>query len=161
MAVLSCRHGLGFDKIRSDCAPVCGPAGGLIAEFGKAVKWMRDPTRGGLATVLNELAVAAGAAIEINEEQVPVEGAVADGADILGLDPLYMACEGRLVAVVDAAVAEAAVRKLRKESAGAGSAAIGAVTGIGRADPQVQLNTKYGNRRILRYLAADQQPRIC
>lgn len=161
VAVLSRRHGLGFDKIRSDCAPVAGLSGELVGRLKDEVKWMRDPTRGGLATVLNELAVAAKATIEISEDQVPIEPAVQDASDILGLDPLYLACEGRFVALVDGPRAEEGLRRLKLRPGGESAAIIGVVTGVNNGHPQVQLNTKFGSRRILRYLAADQQPRIC
>ncbi|MDP1808569.1 MAG: hydrogenase expression/formation protein HypE [Actinomycetota bacterium] len=161
VAVLSQRHSLGFDKIQSDCAQVACLAGELVGRLKDAVRWMRDPTRGGLATVLNEMAVAAKATIEIVEDQIPIEPAVQNAADILGLDPLYLACEGRFVAVVAGPRAEEALRRLKLRPGGENTAIIGSVTGVDNEHPQVRLNTRFGSRRILRYLAADQQPRIC
>jgi len=161
IAVLGQRHGLGFDNIQSDCAQIAGLAGELAGECGAAVKWMRDPTRGGLATVLNELAVAAKATIDISEGLIPLDPAVRDASEILGLDPLYLACEGRFVAVIARSHSEEALKRLRLRPDGAGAALIGAVTDVGSRHPQVRLLTGFGSRRILRYLASDQQPRIC
>ncbi len=161
MAVLGHRHDLGFDHIVSDCGPVNKVAGSLINELGAGVKWMRDPTRGGLATVLNELATSIGAVINIEESSIPVAGSVQDACEVLGLDPLYLACEGRLVAIVEKGRGVEAAKLLKKLPEGSKSVVIGSITEIRDTHPQVQLHTKFNNRRVLRYLAADQQPRIC
>lgn len=161
MAVLSERHNLGLSMITSDCGSVSKIAAGLINEFQSSVKWMRDPTRGGLATVLNELAAARGATIEIKEANIPIDDAVRDAAEILGLDPLYLACEGRVVAIVDRSAADAIVNYIRQTCGGVSASVIGEVTSVGSPEFRVELKTSFNNRRILRYLAADQQPRIC
>jgi hydrogenase expression/formation protein HypE len=161
MAVLSHRHGLGFDQVKSDCASVAEPAAGLLKALGPGVKWMRDPTRGGLATALNELAVSRRATIEVDEAAVPVQGVVRDAAEILGLDPFYLACEGRFVAVVAESLAGNAVAALRAFPEGSDCRIIGSVASADNGRSQVVLRTRFGSRRILRYLAADQQPRIC
>lgn len=161
LAVLSSRHGLGLGRLLSDCAPVSALAAGIVEEFQHGIKWMRDPTRGGLATVLNEFAVARNAAVAIEETAVPIENDVRHAADILGLDPFYLACEGRFVAIVDKSVAAEVVARLKRRPDGRAAAEIGSVVTVGADNPKVELYTKYGSRRILRYLAADQQPRIC
>src|SRR5262249_18714290 len=100
IAVLSVREGLAFETpVESDCGEVASLVAALLA-VGIAVRCLRDPTRGGLATALNEIAVDGGVAIEIDEEAVPVSEPVAGACELLGLDPLYVACEGRLVALV-------------------------------------------------------------
>jgi hydrogenase expression/formation protein HypE len=161
MAVLSHRHGLGFDQVKSDCASIAAPAAGLIKALGPGVKWMRDPSRGGLATALNELAVSRRATIEIEEAEVPVQGVVRDAADMLGLDPFYLACEGRFIAVVDKDRAEQAAAVLQAFPESADCRVIGSVVSADDGRAQLVLRTRFGSRRILRYLAADQQPRIC
>jgi len=161
LAVLSSRHGLGLGGLLSDCAPISVLTAGMVKEFGHGVKWMRDPTRGGLATVLNEFAAAQNAAVAIDENAVPIDDNIRDAADILGLDPFYLACEGRFVAIVDKSVAAAVVGWLHRAPGGRAAAEIGSVVTVGPDNPKVELYTKFGSRRILRYLAADQQPRIC
>lgn len=158
MAVMCHRHDLGIENLLSDCGPIDKTASALVNELGGRVKWMRDPTRGGFATVLNELAFAVNAVININEGAIPVNPLVSDAAQILGLDPLYLACEGRFVAVVEKRAGNRAKKILRQYDDSASE--VGAIVKT-NSIPQVQLNTIYGSRRILRYLAADQQPRIC
>ncbi len=160
-AVLCHRYDFGVDHIKSDCASVAQPAAAVIETVGPGLRWMRDPTRGGLATVLNELASQIGARVEATESAIPISPAVRDAADILGLDPLYLACEGRLVFVVAPESAEETVEALRKRGGCPDAVAIGRVVEVGTERPRVELKTEFGGRRILRYLAADQQPRIC
>ena len=120
---------------------------------------LRDATRGGVATVLNEFAQAAGVGIEVDEAAVPVREAVKGFCEILGLDPLYLANEGKLVLVVPAAGAAAALAALRAHPAGAGAAAIGRVT----AAPEGTgvMTSVLGGRRVVDMLVGDQLPRIC
>ncbi len=160
-AVLCHRYDFGLDGVKSDCASVAGAAAAVIGAVGQELRWMRDPTRGGLATVLNELASQIGASVEIVQSAVPVSPAVRDTADILGLDPLYLACEGRLVLVVSAQSADEAVAALQERGGCPQAIAVGRVNETGSARPRVELLTEFGGRRILRYLTADQQPRIC
>lgn len=159
-AAVLCRR-FGFGELESDCGPVVRPASAVIEAVGRDLKWMRDPTRGGLATVLNELSRQRRARIEIIESAVPVTKEVMDASDILGLDPLYLACEGRLVFVVSADAADDAVRALREDGGCPRAAGIGSVLSTEAEQPIVECRTELGGRRILRYLAADQQPRIC
>ncbi len=159
IAVLSVRDGLAFDSpLESDCAPLGELVAGLMAA-GIDVHCLRDPTRGGLAAALNEIASDAGVAIEVEEAAVPVVEGVAGACEILGLDPLYVACEGRLVAFVAAADAARTLAALRSHPLGAGAAVVGRVA----AAPAgvVTLVTRVGTRRLLDLLSGEQLPRIC
>jgi hydrogenase expression/formation protein HypE len=159
IAVLSVREGLAFETtIESDCASLAGLVATLLAA-GVDVHCLRDPTRGGLATVLNEIALDAAVGVEIIEADVPVDDAVAGACELLGLDPLYVACEGRFVAFLPEAQADATLQCLRAHPLGAHAAAIGRVT---RATPgMVVLRTRLGSRRLLDFLSGEQLPRIC
>ncbi|MBK8725768.1 MAG: hydrogenase expression/formation protein HypE [Holophagaceae bacterium] len=159
VAVLSVREGLAFETpVQSDCAPVHELAAALL-DGGIDVHCLRDPTRGGLASVLNEIAADAQVAIEAVEGDIPVAEGVAAACELLGLDPLYVACEGRLVAFVDGTQAEAAVALLRAQPEGQGAAVIGWV----RESPagMVTLRTRMGTQRLLDLLSGEQLPRIC
>ena len=143
--------------IESDCAPL----GGLCAAMREAapgLKFMRDPTRGGLAAALNEVAAAHGVGVEISEEKIPLDEDVVAVCEILGLDPLLVANEGKVVAVAPAAEAEALVAAMRGHPLGARAAVIGEVV----AEPKrVFVRTAVGGTRILEMPLADQLPRIC
>lgn len=159
MAVMSVREGLAFDTtIVSDTAPLHDLADALVAAC-PATRVLRDPTRGGLAAVLGELAGAAGVSIEFDEGAVPVEPAVAAACEVLGLDPLQVASEGRLVAVVAAGAGEAAVAALRSHPAGGGAVRIGVVAD-GRPG-LVVARTPFGGRRVVPMPLGEQWPRIC
>jgi len=123
------------------------------------VRCLRDATRGGVATILNEVARASEVAVVVDEDTVPVRPEVRGVCEILGLDPLYVACEGRLVAVVDGGEADAAVQALRSHPLGEGAAVIGRV----KDDPPtlVLLKTEFGGTRIVDMLIGDPLPRIC
>jgi hydrogenase expression/formation protein HypE len=158
MAVMIARGDLRLEAdIESDTAPVHELAAALL-ELG-GVRWMRDPTRGGLATALNELARHAGVAVVLAEDALPVLPEVAGACEILGIDPLYVASEGRLIAVVAAETAAAALAALRSRPLGANAAVIGSIGD----DPQglVLLDTSLGGRRIVDALVGDPLPRIC
>ncbi len=144
--------------IMSDTAPLSE----LVARMLDAtdeVRCMRDATRGGVATVLNEIAAASRVGIVLDESRVPLKEEVAGACEILGIDPLHVACEGRLVAVVSEAAAGAALRAIRSAPHGDGAAIIGRV----KADPPgiVLLKTRFGGTRILDLLIGDPLPRIC
>jgi hydrogenase expression/formation protein HypE len=159
IAVLSVREGLAFETpVASDCAPLSGLVAALV-EAGVDTHCLRDPTRGGLAAALNEIATAAGVGVELHEAAVPVADGVAGACELLGLDPLYVACEGRLVAFVAPAAAEHALTVLRRHPLGAGAARVGQVTD-GPAGT-VSLVTRVGTRRLLDLLSGEQLPRIC
>jgi hydrogenase expression/formation protein HypE len=159
IAVLSVREGLAFETpVESDCGEVASLVAALLAD-GIDVRCLRDPTRGGLATALNEIAVDGGVALEIDEDAVPVSEPVAGACELLGLDPLYVACEGRLVAFVAAADAERAIVTLRRLPGGQDAAVIGRC--VDGTAGLVTLHTRLGARRSLDLLAGEQLPRIC
>jgi hydrogenase expression/formation protein HypE len=158
IAVLSVREGLEFETaIESDCAPVAAPVADLLSE-GVRVHCLRDLTRGGLASALNEIAAVARLGIEIEESAVPVTSAVAGACELLGLDPLYVANEGRFVAFVPEADADRAVRVMRAHAVAGGTVRIGRVVDAYEA---VVLRTRLGGRRLLELLSGEQLPRIC
>jgi len=159
IAVMSAREGLEFQTtIVSDSAPLNGLVSLMLASGG-AIRCMRDPTRGGVATVINELAKSSGVEIVIEETAVPVRNGVRAACEILGLDPLYVACEGRLVAIVESADADKVLAAMRRYPLGADSCRIGTVTRSGA--PRVLLGTAFGTTRLLDVLAGAQLPRIC
>jgi hydrogenase expression/formation protein HypE len=159
IAVMSVREGLQFESpVVSDCGPVHHLAAALL-KAGLDIHCFRDPTRGGLASVLNEIATAAGMSIQADERAVPVSEAVATACEILGLDPLYVACEGRLVIFLPEGEAEQALATLRASAEGAGAMLIGRVT-KGPAG-RVGLTTTLGTSRLLDLLSGEQLPRIC
>ncbi|OAT85576.1 hydrogenase expression/formation protein HypE [Desulfotomaculum copahuensis] len=158
LAVLSRRHGLELDgQIVSDCAPLNGITGALLARC-PGVKIMRDLTRGGLATAVKEIALAAGVDFRLEEEALPVRDVVRGAAEMLGLDPLYLANEGKFLAVVDAKEAQTALDVLREHPLGRRTCAIGRVE-AGRGN--VYLQTVMGGTRLLDLLAGEPLPRIC
>ncbi len=157
-AILLARGELRFEAaIESDCAPLVATCQAVLAAAGDGVKAMRDCTRGGLATVLCEWAAATGRGLLLDEGRVPVAPGVRTVADLLGLDPLYLACEGRMVMVVAAEVA-AGVEALLQDHCPA-AARIGLVRP--ESDGRVWLETLVGGRRIVDRLAGGQLPRIC
>ena len=159
VTVMLSRGELDIDSdITSDTAALHGIVGCLLAEV-DGVRCLRDATRGGVATVLNEIARAAEVAVVVDERAVPMRAEVRGAAELLGIDPLYIACEGRFLAFVDGAQADAALAALRGHPLGEGAAVIGRV----RADPpgMVLLKTEFGGTRILDLLIGDPLPRIC
>jgi hydrogenase expression/formation protein HypE len=159
LAVLTTREGLQFDPpIASDCAPLAALVAALLAS-GADVHCLRDPTRGGVAAALNEIAAGAGVRIVVDERAIPVDAAVAGAAEVLGLDPLYVACEGRLIAFVPAADAPRALAALRAHPLGAGAAIVGAVEPT--PPGEVVARTALGSDRLLDLPLGDPLPRIC
>jgi hydrogenase expression/formation protein HypE len=158
-AILAARGDLALDApIDSDCAALHGLIGVLLSAA-PGTRFMRDATRGGVATVLNEIASAADCGIELDECDVPLREAVKGFCEILGLDPLYLANEGRLVAIVPEAEAQGALAAMRAHPLGAGTCRIGCVTA--RRPGQVVMHTVLGGQRIVDMLVGDQLPRIC
>jgi len=158
VAVMSVREGLEFEgAIESDCAPLAESVAALI-EAGVEIHCLRDLTRGGLASALNEIAAGAGVEIRIDEDAVPVEESVRGACELLGLDPLYVANEGRFVAVVAQGHGARAVETLSKVSVSAGACLIGEAA-AGR--PMVVLRSRFGAERALDLLSGEQLPRIC
>ena len=164
IAVLSRRPGLEFDTpVLSDCRPLNGLVAHLFARLAQgvgtsAVRFLRDPTRGGLATVLKEAAEGASVDIVLEEEEIPVRPEVRGAAEVLGLDPLYLANEGKLVAVCAPEGVEEVLAALRERPEGREARAIGRVE-AGRGN--VILRTAFGGRKILDLLPGEQLPRIC
>jgi len=160
ITILLARGELDLDAdLVSDTAPLNGLVGALLDAVPEGVRALRDATRGGVATILNEVAVAAGVAVVVDEAEVPVRAEVNGASELLGIDPLYVACEGRMVAVVDGEHADAALAALRSHPLGAGAALIGHV----KDDPPglVLLKTAFGGTRIVDLLVGDPLPRIC
>lgn len=158
VAVMAGRNGLGFDPpLESDTAPLNGLVEAML-DTGAAVRVMRDPTRGGLATTLKEFALESGRRIRLRERAIPVPPQVAGACDLLGLDPLYVANEGVLVAIVAPSDAGRALAALRADPLGAAAAEIGEVGG--EDDATVLLETGVGTR-IVDMLPGEQLPRIC
>lgn len=159
MAVMSQRESLGFgSELRSDTAALHGLVAAMLAAV-PGVHVLRDPTRGGLATTLNEIAVQSGVGMLIDEASVPVLPQVAAACEFLGLDPLYVANEGKLVAIVPAASAQQLLAVMRAHALGRDAALIGEV--VADAQHFVQMRTLLGGRRIVDWLTGDQLPRIC
>jgi hydrogenase expression/formation protein HypE len=144
--------------VSSDTAPLNGLVAGLLDAV-PATRAMRDATRGGVATILNEIASAAAVGVTVTEDDIPVRAEVRGAAELLGIDPMYVACEGRLVAVVPGEDADRAVDALRAHPLGEQAAVIGRIT----ADQPgiVKLKTAFGGTRIVDLLVGDPLPRIC
>jgi hydrogenase expression/formation protein HypE len=157
MAVLACREGIAVEGPRSDCGPVHRLTAAL-APLGPAVRFLRDPTRGGVAGVLHDLADARPVGIDLDEAALPVAPATQAVAELLGIDLLGAACEGRVLAVLAPDAADAALRAWTALPEGAGAVRIGRVTGeAGR----VALRTVAGGRRRIDAPRGEQLPRIC
>ena len=159
MAVMLARGDLALEAdIRSDTAPVTELVEALLSAA-PSTRWLRDPTRGGVGTVCNELAHDTSLAVVLDESALPVDPAVAGACDLLGIDPLYVANEGKLLAVVAAKEADAALEALRSHRLGVDAALIGDI----RSEPQgiVVLRTSFGGTRIVDMLVGDPLPRIC
>lgn len=159
MAIMSVREGLQFESsIESDCAPLADLVLSLLDE-GIEIHCLRDLTRGGLASALNEIAQCARAQIDIDQSAVPVREEVQGACEILGLDPLYVANEGRFVAFVPAADVDHALATMQSHALGAEATQIGVVTA--GSPGLVTLKSQIGARRILDLLSGEQLPRIC
>lgn len=160
-AIMAKRNGLLNElELASDCTPLHRLAAELF-QYGDGVRVLRDPTRGGVATTLNEFIEDSRLSIELVEEKLPMKDGVVNACDMMGLDPLYCANEGKLIAVVKQELAQDIVDSLRKYSEGAMAAVIGSVTGNSQTEGRVILKTLLGGSRILSKLTGDQLPRIC
>ncbi|KJV33454.1 hydrogenase [Aquitalea magnusonii] len=159
MAVMSQREGLGFaSPILSDSAALHTLAAALMAAS-PGLRLMRDPTRGGLATTLNEIAQQSGVGMRLQESAIPVQASVRAACEFLGLDPLYIANEGKLVAICPAAEANAALAALQAHPLGQQAAIIGEV--VNDAHQFVRVQTDFGGERLLDWLSGEMLPRIC
>lgn len=159
MAIMSARESLGFEaEITSDTAPLHGLVAGILAAC-PATRMLRDPTRGGAAASLNEIAQAAGLGIEIDEAAVPVRPAVAAACELLGLDPLQVANEGKLLAIVPADAAGAVLDAMRTRPEGRDAVVIGRV--VTEHPRLIAMRTRIGGRRVVPMPLGEQLPRIC
>ncbi|WP_081665485.1 hydrogenase expression/formation protein HypE [Mycobacterium sp. UM_CSW] len=159
MAVMLARGDLAIEAdIHSDTAAVTGLVERLLRAAPKT-RWLRDPTRGGVGTVCNELAQACGLAVVLEEDRLPVRSDVAGACEMLGIDPLYVANEGKFLAVVDPAEADDALDALRSHPAGGDAAEIGRIADEPAAT--VLVRTAFGGTRIVDMLVGDPLPRIC
>jgi len=160
MTIISQRQDIGFEsKLVSDCAAL-SPVTTKLLEAVPGVRFMRDPTRGGLAATLNEIAVATKMNIEVIEQQIPVDKTVQAAADVLGFDVLEIANEGKFVAIVSAEYADAAIDVCRTHPLGAKAAVIGQVKQA-EESPVVEMVTGVGGRRIVQMPYGRELPRIC
>ncbi|MCW2622038.1 MAG: hydrogenase expression/formation protein HypE, partial [Frankiales bacterium] len=160
IAILLARGDLDLEAdVHSDTQPLWPVVAGLLAACGDALHCLRDATRGGVATVLNEIALAAEVGIVVEESRLPVLPAVAGAGEILGIDPLYVANEGKLVAFVAPELADAALDAMRALPAGREAAVIGEVRG--EPPGRVLGRTTFGGHRLIDMLVGDPLPRIC
>lgn len=159
MAVLAAREGLDAGGLQSDSAPLWGLVAALLKTAGDGLHVLRDPTRGGIATTLKEIAIQSGVLLTIEEAAIPVKSQVRGLCDMLGLDPLYVANEGKLLAFVAPEVAETALEALQRLPLGRDAAIIGRVE---QGEPgRVRMRTSVGGMRMIEMLAGEQLPRIC
>ncbi|PJF46424.1 MAG: hydrogenase expression/formation protein HypE, partial [Candidatus Thermofonsia Clade 3 bacterium] len=159
VAILSVREGLEFGApVESDCAPLNGLVEAMLAAS-RAIHVLRDPTRGGLAATLNEIARAARVGVVYEERRLPVPPAVAAACEMLGMDPVYIANEGKLVAVVAPEEAEVVLEAMRRHPLGAKAAIIGRITA--EHPGVVVARTGIGGSRVVDMQVGEQLPRIC
>jgi hydrogenase expression/formation protein HypE len=159
IAIMSVREGLDFEvEIASDTQPLNGLVAAIVAAC-PDVHVLRDPTRGGLASALNEIAAASGVGIELREETIPIPGPVHAACEMLGLDPLHVANEGKLVAIVPAWSVAAVLAAMRAVPEGADAVDIGRV--VADHPAMVTMRTIVGSQRIVDMLVGEQLPRIC
>jgi hydrogenase expression/formation protein HypE len=160
IAVMSVREGLEFGTtLVSDSAALHGLVAGVLAAAGDAVHVLRDPTRGGVSSALNEIARAARAGIRIDETRIPLAEEVRGACELLGLDPLYVANEGKVLAFVAPERADAALAAMRADPLGRGAAAIGEV--VADHPGRVVMRSRIGGSRVVDLLSGEQLPRIC
>jgi hydrogenase expression/formation protein HypE len=159
MAILAAREELPLETpLVSDTAPLCGLVEVMLASGGQ-IRWMRDPTRGGLSSALNELASASRVGVQLEEAAIPIRPEVHAACELLGLDPLHVACEGRLVAVVAPADGPAVLAAMQQHPLGAAAARIGTI--VADHPGTVVMHTRIGGARVVPLLAGQPLPRIC
>jgi hydrogenase expression/formation protein HypE len=160
VAIMSLRKGLQFDTaLQSDSAALNGLVAGMVKQAGSALRVLRDPTRGGLAATLNEIADQSGVGIRLHENTLPIRAEVRGACELLGLDPLNVANEGKLIAVVDPAFAGQILTAMQADPLGRNAAIVGEVI----EDPMqlVRMVTSIGGERVIDWLHGEQLPRIC
>ncbi len=159
IAILAEREGLKFESaVASDSAPLHGLVAKML-EISRAIRCLRDPTRGGVASALNEIAASSRVSVRVDERSIPVREEVRGACELLGLDPLYVANEGKLIAFVAPEAAEPLLAAMRAHPLGKAAQIIGTVEEA--VDPPVVMRTVLGTTRIVDMLAGDQLPRIC
>jgi len=159
VSVLSEREGMGFKtKVKSDSAPL-NYLISKVLNASRKVRFMRDPTRGGVGTTLNEIVSGRGFGIAIDEKSLPVRSGVKEACELLGFDPLYLACEGRVIVILAKEDEEKVLRAMKRDPLGRMAKVIGRVTGDYRG--KVYLNTVAGGKRSVAMLSGEQLPRIC
>jgi hydrogenase expression/formation protein HypE len=161
IAIMSVREGLRFEtELTSDCAPLGGLVSAMLEAVDAAdIHCLRDLTRGGLAAALNEIAIDMSVGVELDEAAIPVSAPVAGACELLGLDPLYVANEGRLMAIVAPSAAERVLAAMQAHPAAAGPAIVGQI--VAAHGGLVELRSVLGNGRIVDLLSGEQMPRIC
>jgi hydrogenase expression/formation protein HypE len=160
IAIMSVREGLEFDTtLESDSASLAAMVQRILEAGGHAVHVLRDPTRGGVASALNEIAAQAGVGVDIDERSLPIREEVRGACEILGLDPLYVANEGKCLAIVDRDSADRVLEAMRRDPLGAEAAAIGEI--VEDHPKKVYLRSTIGGKRIVDMLSGEQLPRIC
>jgi hydrogenase expression/formation protein HypE len=160
IAVMSVREGLEFETaLTSDSAPLVDMVFSILDQVGEQVHVLRDPTRGGVASALNEIAAQAGVGIRLEETRIPVGEAVRGACEILGLDPLYVANEGKFLAIVGPEAAEAVLATMRDHPLGQQAAVIGEV--VADHPGKLLLRSRIGGLRVVDMLSGEQLPRIC
>jgi hydrogenase expression/formation protein HypE len=160
IAIMSVREGLAFETtIESDSAPLHGLVSGVLTAAGEQVHVLRDPTRGGLSSTLNEIAVQAAVGIRLNETSIPIQEEVRGACEILGLDPLYVANEGKCLLIVARETGETVLAALKAHPLGQEAAIIGEV--VAEHPGRVVLRSRIGGQRIVDMLSGEQLPRIC
>ncbi len=159
MAIMSVREGLEFETvIETDCAPLNGLVAAML-DVTKDIHILRDPTRGGVASALNEIAKASGVGIVLSENKLPIPSAVRSACELLGLDPLYVANEGKLLAIVPREFADEILAKLQTQKFGERATIIGEVTA--QHPNMVVAKTGIGGTRVVDMMIGEQLPRIC
>jgi len=160
VAIMSVREGLVFEtELESDTCNLAPSVNNLLDLFGEDIHFLRDPTRGGVATVLNELAKESGFGIDLSQKLIPLSEQVEGACEMLGLDPLYVANEGIFIIVVKEQIAEEVIKVLQASEVGKNATMIGTVS---KEHPkQVILTSSIGGRRMLNMLTGEQLPRIC
>ncbi|MEQ1675490.1 MAG: hydrogenase expression/formation protein HypE [Chitinophagaceae bacterium] len=160
IAIMSVRKGLEFETtIESDTANLNHTVEKLLDQFGSDIKFLRDPTRGGIASVLNEVAELTSLGFELDQKSIPIDEQVDGACEMLGLDPLYVANEGLFIAVVKKDIADDFISMLRKDENGINAAIIGEATN--EHPGKVLMKSRVGGRRVVNYLTGEQLPRIC
>jgi len=160
MAIMSVREGLDFEsEILSDTANLNHTIIDLIEKFGNDIHFLTDPTRGGVATVLKELALSSSIGIELKQNDLPIDAQVYAACELLGLDPLYVANEGLFLSFVDAKIADDFLKELQKDENGTNAKIIGEV--VAEHPKQVIMESAIGGKRVVSMLPGEQLPRIC